>query len=66
MNPRDPSDWHHLTIGHINALPDVMPIVGEYIESIGKTDLAEYTEDEFKTLILVVCNAMSGNSGIPF
>lgn len=38
---------------------------GEYIESIGKTDLAEYSQEEFETLLLVICNSMSKNS-IPF
>ena len=66
MNPYEPSDWKYLTQGHVNALPDILPVVGEYIESVKKTDLAEYTKEEFETLILVICNAMSEHSGIPF
>ena len=38
---------------------------GEYIESLGKTDLAEYTQEEFETLLLVICNAMFRHS-MPF
>lgn len=66
MHKYAPSDWKHLTQGHIDSLPDVVADVGQYIESVGKTDLAEYTEEEFKTLLLVAINSMAEHSGIPF
>lgn len=61
----EPSDWHYLTQGEKNAVLECVVDAGEYIESIGKTDLATYTKEEFETLLLVVCNAMNKRV-IPF
>lgn len=43
-------------------LANASNLAGEYIDSIGKTDLAVFTKEEWKTLIEVIFNAFS----IPF
>ncbi len=53
----EPSDWTYLNIKEYEAAKDTAVEAGEYIESLGKTDLATYSKDEFETLLLVICNA---------
>lgn len=40
-------------------------MAGEYLASIGKTDLTAFTDDEWKTLIYVIIKAFIQNM-IPF
>lgn len=63
---KEPSDWRYLNQGQYAAALASIKEAGEYIESIGKTDLATYTKEEFETLVLVICNAMVGHDTIPF
>lgn len=63
---KEPSDWKYLNQGEYAAALASTKEAGEYIESIGKTDLATYTKEEFQTLILVICNAMKEHDTIPF
>jgi hypothetical protein len=63
---KEPSDWLHLNQGQYAAALCAKKEAGEYIESIGKTDLATYTKEEFETLVLVICNAMNEHDTIPF
>lgn len=66
MKPSEPSDWTYLnTLEYASAIASIQE-AGEYIESLGKTDLADYSEEEFKTLVLVICNAMKMHDTIPF
>ena len=44
----------HPNIHEKNALADACLSGGEYVESIGKTDLATWTEHEWSTLIDVI------------
>lgn len=61
----EPSDWHYLNESEIKAVKESLPLVGEYIESLGKTDLAEYKKEEIETLLLIACQHMV-KSSIPF
>lgn len=61
----NPSDWHYLNESEVNAVKESLPLVGEYIESLGKTDLAEYTKEEFETLLLISAQHLM-KSSIPF
>jgi hypothetical protein len=61
----EPSDWHYLSQSEVNAVKESLPLVGEYIESLGKTDLAEYTKEELETILLISAQHMVKNS-IPF
>lgn len=45
------------TENEIAAIVAAAPVLGEYVESIGKTDLAAMTEDEYMTAIEVVVTA---------
>lgn len=63
---KEPSDWRFLNQGQYAAALASIQEAGEYIESIGKTDLATYTKEEFETLVLVICNAMNEHDAIPF
>ena len=63
---KEPSDWKYLNQGEYSAALASCKEAGEYIESLGKTDLAEYTKEEFQTLVLVICNAMKEHDTIPF
>ena len=63
---KEPSDWRYLNQGQYAAALASIHEAGEYIESIGKTDLATYTKEEFQTLVLVICNAMMEHDTIPF
>ena len=60
-----PTDWHYLNESEVNAVKESLPLVGEYIESLGKTDLAEYTKEEFETLLLISAQHLM-KSSIPF
>lgn len=61
----EPSDWHYLKDSEVKAVKESLPLVGEYIESLGKTDLAEYTKEEFETLLLISAQHLM-KSSIPF
>lgn len=63
---KEPSDWTYLNQSEYACALASIKEAGEYIESLGKTDLAEYTKKEFETLILVICNAMKAHGVIPF
>lgn len=66
MPIKEPSDWTYLNqMEYASALASIKE-AGEYIESLGKTDLADYSAEEFQTLILVICNAMKMHDTIPF
>ena len=39
------------------------PVAGEYVESLGKTDLAAFSEDEWLTLIEVIVTAFTDALG---
>ena len=41
----------------VAAMRAASPVAGEYIESLGKTDLAAFAEDEWLTLIEVIVTA---------
>lgn len=41
----------------IAAMEHASDMAGEYLESLKSTDLATFSEDEWKTLIEVVCGA---------
>ncbi len=66
LRNNEPSDWHYLNQAEYAAALASIKEAGEYIESLGKTDLAEYTKKEFETLILVICNAMKEHDTIPY
>lgn len=59
MSKNEPTDWPYLTEIDVDAALASTKEAGEYIESLGKTDLSEYSKQEFETLILVICNAMN-------
>ncbi len=61
----EPSDWKYLNESEVAAVKDSLPLVGEYIESLGKTDLAEYTKEELETLLLISCQHVM-KTAIPF
>lgn len=61
----EPSRWHFLNGQEYAAAKESIFDAGEYIESLGKTDFADFTKEEFETLCLVICNSMNKNS-IPF
>lgn len=61
----EPSDWHYLNQSEVDAVKDSLPLVGEYVESLGKTDLAEYTKEEIETLLLISAQHLM-KSSIPF
>ena len=61
----EPSDWKYLTEAEVVSVKESLPLVGEYIESLGKTDLAEYKKEEIETLLLIACQYMVKNT-IPF
>ena len=61
----EPSDWHYLKDSEVKAVKESLPLVGEYIESLGKTDLVEYTKDEFEPLLLISAQHLM-KSSIPF
>ncbi|MBF0093943.1 MAG: hypothetical protein HQL34_05290 [Alphaproteobacteria bacterium] len=42
------------TPNEIAAMEAASPLAGEYIESLGKTDMAAFTYDEWMTLIEVI------------
>lgn len=63
---KEPSDYKFLNQGQYAAALCAGLEAGEYIESIGKTDLATYSKEEFNTLLLVICNAMNEHDAIPF
>lgn len=50
------SGWANLTERDAKRSLETMAVAAEYIESIGKTDLYEFSKEEFETLLLVVCN----------
>lgn len=60
-----PSNWHYLNESEVKAVKESLPLVGEYIESLGKTDLSEYTKEEFETLLLISAQHLM-KSSIPF
>ena len=62
----EPSAWTYLNQMEYAASLASIAEAGEYIESLGKTDLATYSQEEFQTLILVICNAMKMHDTIPF
>ena len=65
-NKIEPSAWTYLNqMEYASALASISE-AGEYIESLGKTDLATYSQEEFQTLVLVICNAMKMHDVIPF
>jgi Family of unknown function (DUF6511) len=41
----------------VTAMRAASPIAGEYVESLGKTDLAAFSEDEWLALIEVIVTA---------
>jgi Family of unknown function (DUF6511) len=43
----------------VAAMRAASPTAGEYVESLGKTDLAAFSEDEWLTLIEVIVTAYS-------
>jgi hypothetical protein len=45
----------------VAALEAASPLAGEYLESIGKTDLATMSEDEWMTLLDVVVTGFQDN-----
>lgn len=64
-NKSSPSDWANLTEDEVLAAIESKLMAGEYIESIGKTDFADFTREEFETMCLVICNDFRKNV-IPF
>ena len=66
MQSRDPTEYKHLLKYEYDAAIDCATEAGEYIESIGKSDLAEYTKEEFETLLLVICSNFARKTAIPF
>lgn len=61
----DYTDYPYLNAHEKEAALKAAFDAGEYIESLGKTDLSEFTKHEFETLILVICNSAWKNA-IPF
>lgn len=61
----EPSPYEWLNMREYEAAKASIEEAGEYIESIGKTDLAEYTKEEMETLLLVIVNAAMRRA-IPF
>lgn len=58
----EPSAWTYLNIKEYEAAKESANEAGEYIESLGKTDLYSFTREEFETLCLVICNAFIKNN----
>ena len=65
MTSKNPSDWANLTEDEVSEAIKSKFVAGEYIESLGKTDFADFTKEEFETLMLVICNEFRKNV-IPF
>ena len=61
----EPSDWKWLDTQEKQDAINTKFVAGEYIESIGKTDFADFTREEFEMLCLVICNEFRKNI-IPF
>lgn len=61
----EPSDWQYLSVAEVPDAIKTKFVAGEYIESLGKTDFADFTKEEFETLMLVICNDFRKNI-IPF
>lgn len=61
----NPSDWANLTEDEVSEAINTKTMAGEYIESLNKTDFADFTREEFETLLLVICNEFRKNV-IPF
>lgn len=53
------------TVDEIKAMEAASAPAGEYLDSIGKTDLATLTYGEWMTFIEVICSAYESNR-IPF
>lgn len=62
MTNNEPSDWSHLTIFEKECALKSRRDAVEYINSLGKTDLINFSKEEFETLLLVICNSMIKNS----
>lgn len=60
------------TKAEIAAMEQASNMAGEYIEHLGKTDMAQFNEEEWMTLVEVICGAFTdelrklSESEIPF
>lgn len=61
----EPSNWRWLNQREVGVAKSTAKEAGEYIEEVGKTDLAEWTPEQFETLLLIICNKFAEDQ-IPF
>ncbi len=60
------------TKAEIAAMEQASNMAGEYLDHLGKTDMAQFSEEEWMTLVEVICGAFTDElrnlsaSNIPF